>query len=147
MTGIRHGELTFAVLCAERGTRLDVVSLFRSILLRGIDFREARARVRIAEVLALMGLPTAADRGQANAWTVPAAPLPLTDQSGVRGAWAPERVSLFCLWGGWQRLGLMGSVDRAESVRRRCRPVPASGPGHPVAARVPRPINQEANHA
>jgi hypothetical protein len=29
MTGIRHGDLTFAVLCAERSIRLDVVSLFR----------------------------------------------------------------------------------------------------------------------
>lgn len=60
--------------------------------MRGIDYPEARSRVRIAEVLTLMRFEP---------WTLSLAPLPQPDEPGIRRASGEERLSLFSLRGAW----------------------------------------------
>jgi len=83
--------------------------------MRGIDFTEARARLRIAEVLGLMNYEPRRLVGQQGRGSCPLHGA-RAGRPRVRGALAEEYLPLFCLWSRGQCLGLLGSLDAARSV-------------------------------
>jgi len=78
----------------------------------GIDFRQARLSVRLAEVLELLGFEPSARRG---------------DEPLVRGRWRQEPVALLPLRRRRQRAGFVGGGDAATTARRGDRSLSAAG--------------------